>query len=155
MARRSPVSSPARRSPCPIAGALDLLGDRWTLLVVRDLFAGRRRYGDFAAALEKIPTNLLADRLRKLEAAGLVARAPYQDNPPRHEYTLTPAGEALGPILREVSSWGRRHLPGTRFRAEITGNPADSPFLPAWIRVKAGTQRSTSRGRKPADRVER
>lgn len=140
---RAPSRSPARsappatrRSPCPVASALDLLGDKWTLLVVRDLFAGRRRYGELASAAEGIPTNLLADRLRRLESAGLIVSSPYQEKPRRHEYTLTPAGEALRPVLQEIVSWGRRHLPGTKVRAEITGNPDDSPFLPSWIRIK-------------------
>jgi DNA-binding HxlR family transcriptional regulator len=124
-------SSSARRSPCPIACALDLLGDRWTLLVVRDLFSGKKRYGEFAGSMEKIPTNLLADRLKRLEEAGVIASAAYQDNPPRHEYTLTPVGASLRPLLQEIVNWGRRHLPGTMVRAEVTGNPADSPFLPA------------------------
>jgi len=127
----------ARRSVCPIAGVLDLLGDKWTLLVVRDLFAGKRRYGEFAGAMEKIPTNILAERLARLEAAGVIKRAPYQDNPPRYEYSLTPAGEALRPVMQEIVNWGRRHLEGTLVRAEVTGNPADSPFLPAWIKLPA------------------
>ena len=134
MARDKPLP-PARRSPCPIAAALDLLGDKWTLLVVRDLFAGRKRYGEFACAMEKIPTNLLADRLKRLEAAGLIASSAYQDNPPRYEYKLTARGEALRPVLQEIVNWGRRHLPDTMVRAEVTGNPADSPFLPAWIKL--------------------
>lgn len=134
---RKSSAPPARRSPCPIAAALDLLGDKWTLLVVRDLFAGRKRYGEFARSMEKIPTNLLADRLKRLEAAGLIASSAYQDNPPRFEYTLTPTGEALRPVMQEIVNWGRRHLAGTTTRAEVTGNPADSPFLPAWIKLPA------------------
>ena len=133
-------ASPARRSPCPISAALDLLGDRWTLLVVRDLFAGQKRYGQFAGAREQIPTNILADRLKRLEGAGLVASQPYQDNPPRFEYSLTPRGEALRPILQSLCDWGRRHLDGTKVRAEFTGNPADSPFLPSFIKLPARTK---------------
>jgi DNA-binding HxlR family transcriptional regulator len=137
------LSVPAR-SPCPIATTLDLLGDRWTLLVVRDLFAGRRRYGDLAASMEKIPTNILAERLRRLEDAGLVTKSPYQDHPIRYEYTLTATGEALRPVMQEIVSWGRRYLPGTRVRAEVTGNPADSPFLPAWIKIPSRPRRRSS-----------
>ncbi len=136
-ALRRPAKLSARRSPCPIAGALDLLGDKWTLLVVRDLFAGRKRYGEFAGSMEKIPTNLLADRLKRLEQAGVITSSPYQDNPPRYEYTLTAVGEELRPVMQELVNWGRRHLPGTKVRAEITGNPSDSPFLPSWIRLPA------------------
>ncbi len=134
---RRPSPAASRRSPCPVACSLDLLGDKWTLLVVRDLFAGRKRYGEFAGAMEKIPTNILAERLKRLEAAGLIASSAYQDNPPRHEYRLTPAGEALRPVMQEIVNWGRRHLAGTMVRAEVTGNPADSPFLPAWIKLPA------------------
>ena len=137
MARTSKAPASAPRSPCPIAGTLDLLGDKWTLLVVRDLFAGRKRYSEFAGAMEKIPTNILAERLQRLEAAGVIASAPYQDNPPRYEYTLTPKGEALRPVLQEIVNWGRRHVPGTLMRAEVTGHAADSPFLPAWIKLPA------------------
>jgi DNA-binding HxlR family transcriptional regulator len=132
-----PAKSSARRSPCPVAGALDLLGDKWTLLVVRDLFAGLKRYGEFAGAMEKIPTNLLADRLRRLETAGLITSSAYQDNPARYEYTLTPAGKELRPVMQALVNWGRRHLPGTMVRAEVTGNPADSPFRPAWVKLPA------------------
>jgi DNA-binding HxlR family transcriptional regulator len=85
--------------------------------------------------MERIPTNLLADRLRRLEDAGLIARATYRSNPPRYEYTLTPKGEALRPVLQELVNWGRKHLPDTKVMAEHTGNPADSPFLPAGIKL--------------------
>jgi DNA-binding HxlR family transcriptional regulator len=102
MPRPGSSARPARRSPCPIAGALDLLGDRWTLLVVRDLFAGQTRYAEFAGSMEKIPTNLLADRLKRLEDAGLVTSVPYQHNPPRYRYSLTPKGESLRPVLQEI-----------------------------------------------------
>jgi DNA-binding HxlR family transcriptional regulator len=109
----------SRRSVCPVACTLDLLGDRWTLLVVRDLFWGKTRYNEFAASPEKIPTNLLAGRLARLEDAGIVEREPYQDHPPRHRYRLTRKGRELGPVLRAMAGWGRRHLPGTRTRDEV------------------------------------
>jgi len=147
--RRS-LSAPRRNGPAPpsprrrpagrVALSPGLLGParrQWTLLVVRDLFAGRTRYGELAGSMEKIPTNLLADRLNRLEAAGIVARTPYQDNPPRHAYTLTPIGEELRPVMQAIVNWGRRHLPGTMVRAEVTGNRADSPFLPSWIKLPA------------------
>ena len=116
MPRRPPSSSRLRssRSNCPIAGALDLIGDRWTLLVIRDLFAGRRRYGEFQASAEGMPTNILADRLARLVCAGLVERAPYQKHPPRHDYRLTAAGEELRPVLGALAGWGLRHVPGSR-----------------------------------------
>jgi len=104
----------AFRSGCPIACALDLVGDRWTLLVVRDLFRGKKRFGELAASSERIPTNILADRLKRLEAAGLVAASPYSEHPPRHEYALTPAGRDLRPLLAAVADWGRARFPHTR-----------------------------------------
>jgi DNA-binding HxlR family transcriptional regulator len=103
-----------RRSPCPIANTLDLIGDKWTLLVVRDLlFMNKRLYGELAESAERIPSNLLADRLRRLEEAGLVDKKPYQTNPVRYEYQLTPKGRDLFPVLREMINWGNKHIPGT------------------------------------------
>lgn len=104
-----------RRSDCAVAGTLDIVGDRWTLLIVRDLlFAGEMRYGDFLGAPEKIPTNTLADRLRKLEQAGLVQRELYRERPPRAVYRLTDSGRSLGGVLDAMATWGVAHLPGTR-----------------------------------------
>jgi len=92
---------------------LDIMGDKWTLLVVRDLLIlGRRRYGEFQNSPEAIPTNILAERLKRLEAAGLIKKEFYQDNPPRAEYLLTRKGADLGPILRAMGEWGQRYIPG-------------------------------------------
>src|SRR4029077_12456668 len=77
------------RSECPITNVLDLLGDRWTILVIRDLVLGKRRYQEFMSSPEQIASNILADRLKRLEAGGLVARRTYQENPARYEYFLT------------------------------------------------------------------
>jgi DNA-binding HxlR family transcriptional regulator len=102
------------RSPCPIAAALDLLGDRWTLLVVRDLLLfGKKRFGELLASPEKIPTNILTDRLRRLEEAGIVTRVRYLESPPRYEYRLTSRGTDLFPVLRALIEWGNRHFPET------------------------------------------
>lgn len=102
------------RSPCPIAGTLDLLGDKWTLLVVRDiLFFGKRRFGELAASPEGIPTNILSDRLRRLEECGVLVKAPYLTRPQRYEYHLTERGRDLLPVLRAMIEWANRHLPGT------------------------------------------
>ena len=103
----------ARRSLCPVACALDLVGDRWTLLVIRDLLAGKSRYGDFLASAEKIPTNILADRLKRLEREGLIARVPYSTRPPRMEYHLTSEGRELGGAVDALARWGLTHCPGT------------------------------------------
>lgn len=113
-ASRSSPSPAPRRSACPVACALDLLGDRWTLLLVRDLFKGLTRYGEFAAGPEGIPTNILAERLKRLKVAGLVASQPYQQNPTRYSYTLTPKGAALKPVLGALATWAMRHVPRTQ-----------------------------------------
>src|SRR3982074_741382 len=95
--RDSPTAStpPQLRSVCPVACALDVFGDRWAFLVIRDLFPGKPRFSDFLPSPEHIPTNILAERLKRLERAGLVASAPYTEHPPRFEYHLTARGRAL------------------------------------------------------------
>src|SRR5688572_33465841 len=102
-----------RRSTCPAACALDVAGDRWTLLIVRDLLRGRDTYGKLAAADEGIPTNILADRLKKMEEAGLVDAKPYQERPVRWRYELTPKGKELGEVLAALARWGKKHIKGT------------------------------------------
>lgn len=110
MARPGP-----RRSDCAVAGTLDLVGDRWSLLIVRDLlFDGELRYGDLAASDEAIPTNTLADRLRRLDDAGIIERSRYSEHPARYRYRLTERGRALGPVVDALADWGTANLPGTR-----------------------------------------
>ena len=104
---------PLKRSPCPITNTLDILGDKWTLIVVRDLFLGKRMYGEFLSSPEAIPTNILADRLKRLEAQQIITRTRYQDRPPRFAYELTRKGEDLLPLLAEISRWANRYIPGT------------------------------------------
>jgi len=118
------------RSPCPISGSLDLIGDRWTLLVVRDLFWGKRRFGEFLESPEYIPTNILADRLGRLEQAGLLGRKPYQENPPRYDYALTRKGRDLGPVLAALVTWGKCHIPGSRTLGESKGPSAKARSRP-------------------------
>ena len=95
-----------KRSPCPVAFSLDILGDRWTLLVIRDLFFGRSRFKEFAASPEGIPTNILTDRLERLLARGIIERVPAEDGTKRLAYRLTKKGKALGPILKAMRNWG-------------------------------------------------
>src|SRR5512139_3864880 len=99
----------ARRSLCPVSCTLDLVGDRWTLLVVRDLIRGKHRYSEFLESAEGIPSNILADRLQLLRRRGLVTATRYESHPPRLEYRLTPKGEDLRPILRAMVEWGVKH----------------------------------------------
>jgi DNA-binding HxlR family transcriptional regulator len=77
---------PEFRSACPVASALDIVGDKWTLVVLRTIFAGRHRFGELAQMPETIATNILADRLERLEHYGLVTKSPYQENPTRYQY---------------------------------------------------------------------
>jgi DNA-binding HxlR family transcriptional regulator len=95
-----------RRSPCPVACALDIIGDRWTLLIVRDLFYGRTRFKDFATSPERIPTNILSDRLERLLERRIVEQIPAQDGTKRLAYRLTKKGKALGPVLKAMRDWG-------------------------------------------------
>jgi DNA-binding HxlR family transcriptional regulator len=107
------TAKPFARSACAIANSLDILGDKWSLLVVRDLLHGKHTYGELALSPERIPTNILADRLKRLESTGIVTSTPYQERPVRHSYTLTPKGRALGEVLLAFVRWGKQHLPGT------------------------------------------
>ena len=100
------------RSTCPVSRTLDVLGDRWSLLVVRDLMRGKRRFADFLESKEGIPTNTLAERLKRLVRAGIVESHRYNEHPPRLEYVLTPKGEELRPIIRAMVDWGVRHAGG-------------------------------------------
>ena len=102
------------RSCCPITNALDIFGDKWTLLVIRDLMLGKNRYLEILSSQEKIASNILADRLKKLQDAGLIMRRAYQLKPTRYEYNLTKKGESLRPVLAAISSWGQKHYPGTK-----------------------------------------
>ena len=107
------VTSGPGRSTCPVARTLDLVGDRWTLLVIRDLLGGKKRYGDLLTSDEHVPTNILAERLKRLERAGLLERVPYSEHPPRFEYRLTAEGRGLGRAVDALASWGLKHFPGT------------------------------------------
>lgn len=107
-------SRSARRSFCPVACTLDVLGDRWSLLVVRDVMLGKRRYAEFLESPEGIPTNILADRLKRLAARGVIRSHRYSQHPPRVEYELTAMGEDLRPIMRAMVDWGARHAGGRR-----------------------------------------
>ena len=101
------------RSRCAVACTLDLVGDKWSLLVIRDLFRGRQTYGELQNSFEGIPTNILADRLRKLEESGLICKSAYQQHPVRYAYGLTEKGKALGDVLLAIVQWGTRYIPGT------------------------------------------
>src|ERR1700761_6090340 len=94
-----------RRSPCPVACTLDILGDRWTLLVVRDLMLGRSRFKELCASPEGIPTNILTERLDRLSRAEIVKQIPAADGSKRLAYALTRKGESLRPLLKILRDW--------------------------------------------------
>lgn len=115
MSRGKTVKPPGpQRSDCPLACALEIWGDRWSLILIRDLYFGKRRFNELLDSPEGITTNILADRLKRLEQAGVVRRQRYQERPPRFEYSLTAAGKELLPVIREAITWSRGHVPGTR-----------------------------------------
>jgi len=95
---------------CPVAKSLELVGDRWTLLLVRDLLRGARRFQDFQQSLTGIPPNILSDRLKLMEEHGLVTRQFYSEHPPRAEYALTDKGRELGMVVGALAAWGSRHV---------------------------------------------
>ena len=94
---------------CPIAQALDIVGDRWTLLIVRDLFLGQRRFSDLLASSPGIPPKLLSGRLKRLEQHRLIERVIYSEYPLRAEYRLTDEGRSLAPVLGAILTWGLEH----------------------------------------------
>jgi DNA-binding HxlR family transcriptional regulator len=100
------------RSDCPIATSLELLGDRWSLVIVRDLmFSTKRRYNELLESPEGITTSILASRLKQLEADGIVQRTAYQERPTRYEYSLTEKGLDLFDVLAALIRWGGVHVP--------------------------------------------
>jgi DNA-binding HxlR family transcriptional regulator len=118
--RRSSIPKPTRRSDCPISFALDLFGDRWTLLVIRDLaFKGKNSFSDFLASDERIARNVLADRLASLEAEGFIEKHPHPKDLRRSFYTLTERGLGLIPVLVEMILWSAREDPDTGAEADF------------------------------------
>ena len=95
---------------CPIAGTLDVVGERWTLLILRDFFLhGTRRFQDLQDSLPGVAPNTLSARLKQLEQQKIVKRRQYSDSPPRFEYVLTNKGKELGPIVKALHSWGKKY----------------------------------------------
>jgi DNA-binding HxlR family transcriptional regulator len=97
---------------CPVARSLDIIGERWTMLILRDLITiGPRRFQDLQRSLAGVSPNTLSARLKALEGAGVIERRFYDQHPPRAEYVLTEKGSALRPVLRALREWGERHAP--------------------------------------------
>ncbi|CAN5910114.1 hypothetical protein BH11VER1_BH11VER1_09970 [soil metagenome] len=111
-ARSSKSSS--RRSPCPVSCALDLFGDRWTLLVIRDLIFGKSRFKDFLVSPEGIPTNILTDRLKRLLESSVVVQVTDAEGSRHLAYQLTEKGKALLPVVKTIKDWGLTWEKGSR-----------------------------------------
>ena len=114
---------------CPVARGLSVVGDRWTLLLLRDCFRGLRRFDDFQRSLG-ITRHVLSDRLKLLEGAGVLERRLYCETPPRHDYRLTDAGRALYPVIVTLIQWAEAHRPhpeatAFEFRDRTTGRRLD------------------------------
>ena len=103
-----------QRSPCPLANSLELFGDKWTLLVIRDLFAGKSHFKEFAASPEKIATNTLTIRLKRLLEHSLIRQIPSNEVPGKMAYELTEKGHSLYPVLQAICDWGIENIEGTR-----------------------------------------
>ncbi|NJO34793.1 MAG: helix-turn-helix transcriptional regulator [Rhodospirillales bacterium] len=104
------------RSNCSIARSLEVVGDKWTLLIVRDLmWHGKHTFQALQESAERVPTNILSERLKRLEQWGLVHRKAYQQRPARYTYHLTDEGELLEPILLQIMAWGHKRLGGGRY----------------------------------------
>jgi DNA-binding HxlR family transcriptional regulator len=103
-----------KRSDCPLSCALDRIGDKWSLLIVRDLLFGRSRFGELLNAGEGIPTNILSQRLKHLEQAGIIERRPSATPRSRYDYRLTETGLKLATAVRALAEWGRSEIAGTR-----------------------------------------
>ncbi len=98
---------------CPVARAMSVIGDRWTLLILRDCFRGKSRFEDFQKSLG-ITRHVLADRLKRLVDEGVLEKTAYSEHPPRFDYVLTDKGRDFGPALRGLWDWGKAHMPVRR-----------------------------------------
>jgi DNA-binding HxlR family transcriptional regulator len=122
-----PLQSTYRDQDCSVAAALEVVGERWTLLIVRSVMLGSHRFEELRAALG-IATNVLQARLARLVEEGILERRAYQENPPRHEYRLTDKGMALWPTIASLMSWGDAYLrdaPPLVFRHRDCGGTVD------------------------------
>jgi DNA-binding HxlR family transcriptional regulator len=120
---------------CPIAKTLDLIGDRWTMLIVRDLFLGATKFTEFRQSSPRMPTKILSDRLKSLEQHAIIERRIYSEHPLRAEYHLTPLGRTLEPIMSAVYDWGMKHAIA----------PADRPAIRKRIARSAAAGRAVTR----------
>ena len=110
----SQITNCLDRSECPVTNTLDVIGDKWTLLIIRDmLFLKKKSFNEFLESPEGIATNILTERLKRLEKYGIIQKRPYKKTPVRYEYILTRRGEDIRPLLMELIRWGNTHIEGT------------------------------------------
>jgi DNA-binding HxlR family transcriptional regulator len=147
-----------RKSDCPVHFALEVFGDAWTLLIIRDLmFKGRTTYTDFLRAEEGIATNVLADRLVRLEEDGVIEKAPNTDGPGANRYRLTAKGIDLLPVMLDVIAWSAKYDPKTaadrsfvrRLRSDRSGLDAEVRSGLVVAREPGAREKTTKRSRKP------
>jgi DNA-binding HxlR family transcriptional regulator len=127
----TPSREPRGAAASPLAAALDRVGDRWSPQIVEVLLGGPRRNADIQAEVAGIAPNILADRLRRLEADGLIAATAYSERPPRFDYRLTAEGRALAGALRLLADWGASHAGGGRDGHEVLRHDACGTALEA------------------------
>jgi DNA-binding HxlR family transcriptional regulator len=134
---------------CPIEVALEVIGGMWKVIVVRELLTGTKRYSELHRGLKHATHKMLAQQLRQLEADGVVDRKVYPQVPPKVEYSLTPLGRELGPLLDTMSDWGRRVNDGRAIapRRARTGRTAAAPSLDRPTRTTSAVAVSTARAR--------
>ncbi len=126
----TPPERPPAASRSPLEAALDRVGDRWSLLVVEALLDGPRRFGELGDGLTGIAPNILADRLRRLERAGILHSTPYQERPTRLAYDLTADGKDLASALRLLSDWGsRRSTEADPLRHDTCGTALETRYF--------------------------
>lgn len=141
---------------CPVARGLSVIGDRWTMLVIRDCFQGIRRFEQMQERLG-ITRHVLADRLRKLEASGVLRREAYQERPVRHEYRLTEKGKALYPLLVSLIDWAEANVPAPNGSSvTLLSRETGKPVVPKLIDAQDGSEitHRTVRARMRGDDLE-
>lgn len=124
---------------CPVAHALEHVGDLWSFLIVRDALTGMSRFDEFQRSLG-ISTSSLARRLNELVDDGVLERRPYSERPPRHEYVLTPAGLDLKPVVVALGAWGHRHDPPSSRSLVVVDDTTGQPIDPVLIDRRSGRE---------------
>jgi DNA-binding HxlR family transcriptional regulator len=125
-------------APCPVARTVDLIGDRWSLLIVRDAFDGMRRFSDFQRSLG-VARNILTDRLYRLVEAGILAREDVPDGSAYQHYVLTPQGASLFPVVVALRQWGEQHLfAAGEPHSQLIDRRTGKPLLPLRVQGKDG-----------------